>query len=339
MRPQDFPPMNTEDMEIEAAWLHLVEGLTQAEIAERRGLSPVKVHRLVQAAQKKGFVRVFMDRVPSICVKLETRLMSEFGLRSCTVVPTSGRGDMFDSLDVVGTAGARFLYGMLDSTERRIIGIGSGRTIARVVRHLPPINRPNTTFVSITGDFASMSEANPMEVVHTLMRKTGGSGYALTAPLIVDDRKDRDLFLRQRSVRDTLEKAADAEFFLIGIGHFGRNSFLDRWGLVSDADKDALDDTIVADLAGHLIGIDGKPKPCKLAERLISLNLHTLASRPVYAICCGVEKKNALKAALRSGLLDGLVVTADLAESVVSTAEPVRARSTVGRRPSSKRAG
>lgn len=313
--------MNTEDMEIEAAWLHFVAGLTQAEIAKRRGLSPVKVHRLIQAAQKKGFVRVFMDRVPSICADLETSLMNEFDLMSCTVVPTSGQSDMFGTLDVAATAGARFLYGMLDSTDQRTIGIGSGRTIASVVRHLPSINRPNTTFVSITGDFASMNEANPMEVVHTLMRKTGGSGYALTAPLIVDVKEDRDLFLRQRSVRIALEKAAGAEFFLIGIGHIGPNSFWDRWGLVSGDDRDLLDKKIVADLAGHPLDADGQPKPCELADRLISLDLAVFKSRPVYAVCCGVEKEMALKASLRSGLLEGLIVTADLAERVIANNE------------------
>jgi len=317
MKKIDVAAPSADDMEVDAAWLHFVEGLTQAEIAERRGLSRMKVHRLIQLAREKGLVRFFVERVPSDCLELESRLMERYGLTSCTVVPATGK-DMVSSLDVVAVAGARFLHGMLEPTAPRTIGIGSGRTIARVVHSLPALARPNTTFTSITGDFAELNEANPKEVVNALIRKTGGSGYALPAPLVADSPADRDLFLRQRSVAATLEAAAKADFFLIGVGHLGKNSFWDKWNLVSGTElRDLEKRRIVADIAGHLIDADGRLGDGELASRLVSIDYDALRSRPVYAVCGGVEKAQALQVVLKSGLLTGLIVTSNLAKLVL----------------------
>jgi len=76
---------NSDDIEIEAAWLYFVEGLTQAQIATRRGLSRMRVHRLIQAAQEKGYVKIFVDRVPSHCTGIENELIDRFCLTRCTI--------------------------------------------------------------------------------------------------------------------------------------------------------------------------------------------------------------------------------------------------------------
>lgn len=313
-----------DDLEVEAAWLHFVAGLTQAEIAERRGLSRMRVHRLIQAAQDKGYVRVFVDRVPSHCLDLENALIERFGLTICTVVPVEQPGTMFDSLSRVGSAAALLLHGLLEPTDERIIGIGSGRTIARMAREVPAIRRPKTTFVSVTGDFAALNEANPFEVVNALVQKTGGTGYALTAPLIVEAREDRDLFLKQAAVRRTLQMAELANFFVVGVGHVGPNSFLHSYDLVLDGDGPAdLDlDGVVADLAGHLLDADGAAVSGGLADRMLSVGADVMRDRPVYAVASGIEKADALVAALRSGYLNGVVVSSDLARAALDRAAP-----------------
>ena len=312
---------NSDDVEIEAAWLHFVEGLTQAEIAARRGLSRMRVHRLIQAAQDKGYVKVFVDRVPKHCFELEKELMERHGLTTCIVVPIDGVQTMYESLPVIGTASASFLHGMLESTEERVIGIGSGRTIAAASRYLPTINRPGTSFVSATGDFAALSNANPFEVINTLVQKTGGSGYALTAPLVLEAREDRDLFIKQRAVRRTLAMLDQASFFLIGLGHIGPNSYLESYGILEGDEARELErQDVVADVAGHLLNSKGEFISGGLADRMLSVSADVLRQRPVYMACSGLEKTAALRAALKSGLLDGLITTSDLAKAVLAKA-------------------
>lgn len=309
-----------QDQVREIAWMHYIGGLSQAEIAERRGLSRMKVHRLVQAAHDKGMVRFFVDEVTSSCLDVENRLMARYGLSSCTVAPDSGLPGMMESaIPVVAVAGAAFLLGRLEPTEPMVFGIGSGRTMAEVVRHLPVIRRRKAEFVSATGDFAALSSANPFEVINTLILRTGGSGYALTAPLVVDSEADRDLFMRQRSIRAAQEKLATASLVIGGIGHIGPGSFLQSFGLVTEAEMAELSRSgATADLLGNLLDEEGRAINTAISRRMISIDRDLLAEREVVAVVGGTEKWRATRSVLRSGFLNGIITTQALAEKVLA---------------------
>ncbi|WP_147440255.1 sugar-binding transcriptional regulator [Notoacmeibacter ruber] len=312
----------TQDQVRDVAWMHYVAGLTQAEIAKRRGLSRMKVHRLVQAALDQGIVRIFVNQVSSDCVELETKLMKRYGLSSCIVAPDTGlTHSMAGTMPVVASAGAFYLYGRLENTEPKIIGIGSGRTMAEVVRQLPSIRRPKVEFISTTGDFAALSAANPFEVINILMEKTGGGGYAFTAPLIVDTPEDRELFLRQRSVCKSREKLAEADFIFAGIGHIGPGSFFSSFGLLTEAEMAELNGQgAVADLVGNPIDEEGRFVENGIASRMLGLQRSVLRESETIVICSGTEKWRAARSALRSGCLNGFITSQSLAKRLL--AEP-----------------
>jgi len=311
--------LETADQIREIAWMHYVGGFTQAQIATRRGLSKMKVHRMVQAAHDAGIVKIFVNMVPSDCVELETRLMERFGLTSCTIVPDSEMPTTMDgTMPAVASAGASFLHGRLESTDPMVVGIGSGRTMSEVVKALPRIRRRKVEFVSATGEFAALSAANPFEVIHILIGKTEGKGFAFTAPLVVDEEEDRELFLRQRSVRRSFDHLRDATFVMIGIGHIVPGSFFQAFNLLDDAEQSELGRTgVVADLAGNLVDGDGNFVDTGIARRMLGMNRELLRSREVVAICAGLERSKAAGAALRTGCLDGFISSRTLAERIL----------------------
>ncbi|WP_306154668.1 sugar-binding transcriptional regulator [Roseovarius sp. MMSF_3281] len=313
------PDTDTNDQMREVAWMHYVGGLTQAQIATRRGLSKMKVHRLVQAAHEAGIVKIFVNNVPSDCVTLETKLIERFGLTSCTIVPDTEMPQTMDgTMPAVASAGARFLHGRLESTEPMVVGIGSGRTMSEVVKALPKIKRRRAEFISATGEFAALSAANPFEVIHTLIDKTEGKGFAFTAPLIVDDAEDRDLFLRQKSVHRSFDHLHDASFIMIGIGHIGPGSFFKAFNLLNDTEQAELGRTgVVADLAGNLVDAQGNFVHTGIALRMLGMELELLRTREVIAICAGLEKSKAARAALLTGCLDGFISSRSVAQRVL----------------------
>jgi DNA-binding transcriptional regulator LsrR (DeoR family) len=317
-------PKESENLSLAAdvAWLHLVQRLTQAEIADRRGLSRMKVHRLLQLAYENGLVRVFVDRAPSFCMDLENELISSFGLTSCMVAPDGIKGaDMFASMAAVSTAAASFLFGRMEPTEPRTVGIGSGRTMAATARALPSISRPETTFASLTGDFAVLNDANPFEVINTLTIKTGGKGHAFTAPLIVDTPEDRDLFLRQRSVAHAMNLLENADFFFTGLGHVGRNSFFESYGLLSKAELEEVRDLdVAADIAGNLLSAKGEFITGGIARRTLGIGPAALFSHELVVVAGGVEKSKAALAALRSGSVNGFITCEGVANRVLAKA-------------------
>lgn len=313
---------DTNDQIREIAWMHYIAGMTQSEIAQRRGLSKMRVHRLVQAAHEMGIVKFFVDAAPSDCVALETELIAAFGLRSCTVVPDAGLpATMAGAMPAVASAGARFLHGRLESTQKLVFGIGAGRTMSEVVRALPRIRRRKVEFLSVTGDFAALSAANPFEVIHLLIDKTGGRGYAFTAPLIVDTPEDRALFLRQRSIQTSVQRLRSADLIVLGLGHIGPGSFFQSFGLLSDSEQAELARCgVVADLAGNLLDADGRFVDNGIAQRMLGMDRDLFQNREVVAICSGMEKWQAARAALRSGHLTGLITSRGLAEKVLNAA-------------------
>lgn len=313
---------DTLDQVREIAWMHYVGGLSQAQIATRRGLSKMKVHRLVQTAQEQGIIKIFVSDVPSACVDLETRLMEKFSLSSCTVVPDTEMPQTMDgTMPAVASAGARFLHARLESTEPMVLGIGSGRTMSAVVKSLPAIRRRKAEFISVTGDFAALRGANPFEVIHTLINKTEGNGYAFTAPLIVDTEADRDLFLRQSTIRDSFKRLREASMIMIGVGHIGPGSFLQSFGLLSDAEHVEMARTgVVADLAGNLMNNEGQFVDSSIARRILGMERELLYEREVIAICAGLEKWSAARAVLRSGCLNGFISSRCVVERILNDA-------------------
>ena len=76
-------------MAARAAWLSYVGGYTQEEIAQRLGVSRVKVNRLIAEAGEAGLVRVFIEGTAAECVALEDAIAMRWGLDFCTVVPNT----------------------------------------------------------------------------------------------------------------------------------------------------------------------------------------------------------------------------------------------------------
>lgn len=307
----------------DVAWLHHIHGLSQAEIADRRGLSRMKVHRLIQLGYDSGLVRVFVDSVPTYCSELETQLIKRFGLTACMVVPDAEpEPDMFATMPAISSAAAMMLFGKLESTEPRTIGIGSGRTMAATTHALPPVRRPETSFVSLTGDFAVLNDANPFEVINTLVTKTGGKGHAFTAPLVVESREDRDLFLRQRGVSLAMDLVRNADFFFTGLGNVEKNSFLASYGLMSEEElqQQLRDLDIAADVAGNLMNSQGEFIKGGVAERMLAVNREELFAHPLIIVGGGSEKARAMLAALRSGCVNGVVTNEGVARSVLKEA-------------------
>ena len=85
---------NDRGLAARAAWLSFIGGYTQEEIAQKLGLSRVKINRLIAEATEAGLVRVFVEGNDAECVALEDRIAAHWKLDFCTVSPTVGEGPL-----------------------------------------------------------------------------------------------------------------------------------------------------------------------------------------------------------------------------------------------------
>jgi deoxyribonucleoside regulator len=65
----------------------------------------------------------------------------------------------------------------------------------------------------------------------------------------------------------------------------------------------------VGDISGHYFDIHGRPIQCEVADRIMALPWKDFKQqKDVVAIACGLDKRFALVGALRTGVLNRLII-------------------------------
>lgn len=309
-----------------AAWLSHIGGQTQSQIAQRLGISPAKAHRLIALAHSQGLVRVFIDGVPTECLELEMRLASHFGLDNCIVAPSVGdEGDAAAGFLPVGVAAARLLHGLIEGSGPLLIGVGKGRSLAAMVNNLPPLDRPDLKFVSVSGSLTRNLAANPFDVVHRLVERTGGEGYFLPVPYIAASEEEKALLLAQKSVQDLISLARKAEIFVIGIGAVVGDAHVRQVGMVGEPEwRELRSKGAVGDVMGSFVDTNGAPVVAEINRRTLGLSIDDLRGRRVIAVAGGFGKADAVVGALRTGVITDLVLGESVARQMAATLDPPR---------------
>jgi DNA-binding transcriptional regulator LsrR (DeoR family) len=76
---------------------------------------------------------------------------------------------------------------------------------------------------------------------------------------------------------------------------------------------------VVADISGVFVTCDGEPVQSRITDRIIAINAKQMdAIDEVIAIAYGMPKVPAVRAAVRSGLVNGLVTHSPLAQALLA---------------------
>ncbi|MCF3947124.1 sugar-binding transcriptional regulator [Acidiphilium sp. AL] len=304
-QPSSKPAHDDAELATRAAWLYYEASLTQAEISTELRVPPAKVQRLIARALRDGLVRILIEGDMAGCITLERELIARHGLDFCRVVPALPGANLFSGL---GRAAASYLHGVFEKRQHRIVGIGHGRTLAAAVEHLPRIDCPDLTVVSVLGGVPRRVGANPFDVVHALAEKTGAAAYFLPVPFYANDEGDRAVLLRQRGVSETLRIAEEASLFVLGVGEVREAAYLCESGMILPEEiARAQRDGAIAEAFGTFYDRDGKPVATDLHHRVIAVAPEAMRGRDVLAVAGGAEKAAAIRAMLKTSLPTALI--------------------------------
>jgi len=306
-------------MAARAAWLSYVGGYTQEEIAGRLGVSRVKVNRLIADAIAAGLVRVFIEGTAAECVALEDAITSRWGLQFCTVVPNVDEDAL--PLRSLSTAGAHYLTVVLDRREAELIGLGHGRTLAEVVRHLPRIPRPEVRFVSLLGSLTRHAAANPFDVIHNLTEITGAESYFMPAPFFADSIEDKRVLMAQKGLKDVFALARAAKLHIVGIGEVGPKAHMLATGTITAEEFRQLERAgAVGEVLGQFLDARGRPVEADINQRAVAVQLAEIKGTRIVAIAGGRTKTRAIAAVLESRVVTGLITDETTAKAIVQHA-------------------
>jgi DNA-binding transcriptional regulator LsrR (DeoR family) len=309
---------------IRAAWLSYIGGHTQGQIADRLNISQAKVHRLIAEALSRGLVKVFVQGEPADCLALEDALTRQFGLKRCVVAPDLASGEVGSAQQVfasIGSAAARQLHHELACRNIKVVGVGKGRSLAAMVERLPRVQRPDLKIVSVSGSLTRNLAANPLDIVMRLADQTAGAGYFLPVPYLAKSVDEKAVLQGQESIGSMLALARQADLVLIGIGSLDGDAHLRQVGMIADAEwADLKAHGAVGDLMGSFINAEGQPVASPVNQLSVGLGFQDLGGKQVIAVAGGLHKAAAILAALRTGILTGLITDERTAAEIVKLA-------------------
>ena len=294
------------DLCVRAAWLHYGAGLTQGEVAKRLGIPSVKAHRLIAKANKNGLIKVSIDGEIGECVRLEEQICARYGLKLCEVAPELD--DEALPLRTLSLAGSRYLRLALEQGRHELIGLGHGRTLAACVEALPRMSLEKVAFVSLLGGLTRRFATTPFDVIHRLAERTGAEAFVLPLPFFANSVEDRAVLFGQRGISQVVEMGIAATLRLVGIGTLEADAYTLSTGMVEREEfESARRAGAAGEILGHMFNAAGKRIESDLSARTLSMDVAAIGKRATVAIAGGSSKVKAIKAALASGLLHGLI--------------------------------
>jgi DNA-binding transcriptional regulator LsrR (DeoR family) len=311
------PMSSTEaaDAQVQArvAWYYYVGGMTQQQIANRLGLTRLRVNRIVGQARSEGLVRIEIKLPLASCVALEERLKARYALDDVTVVPSVP--DPAIQQQMIGEAAGI----MLDPLLRPDIGIGVGwgKTLHMAVRSLTARRLAGSWVTALMGGLTRGSGANTFEVATEFARTLGADCYYVPAPIYVPSVESRSTLLTHYGLADVMRRAREGDIALVAAGDLSGRSLLAATSLVVENLTGLKAAGAVGDLLGSFLDEYGRVVDHPLNARVMALPLDELRAYPTSILASGGEHKlPIIRAVLNARYVRRLVTDEIVAEAL-----------------------
>jgi lsr operon transcriptional repressor len=301
--------------EARVAWLYFMEGLTQADIAQKLGMTRLRVNRMLVEARASGLVSITLNSRFASCIELEQNLVNEFALKGAVIIPTPDEPSLIPVL--LGQATAEYLSGLLETSRVSGLGVGWGATLRETIRNMRSGRYPDLCVNSMMGGLTHGLELNTFETASSLANLLNAECQYLAAPIYAGSPESRDIILAQDVFRETFERIATNDIAVLSIGDLTARSLLIRYGLPRDVTTEELVSRgAVGDIMGQFYDESGRVIDHPLNRRAIALPLHDLSRIPTVILASGGRNKTrALAGALKARLASIIICDENTARS------------------------
>ncbi|MFC7396415.1 sugar-binding transcriptional regulator [Chelatococcus sp. GCM10030263] len=297
-----------EQIRVRAAWLYYMEGLTQAEIADRLKMTRLRANRLLMEARASGLVSITLTSRLESCVRLEQELVATCGLREAVVVPTPSDDGLVPAL--VGRATGEFISRFLEEEEVSGFGVGWGATLRETIRNVRPGSRPGMRVTSMMGGLTYGIELNTFEIASELARRWNAECHYLAAPIYAGTPQSRDTIVAQDVFEEAFARIRATDVAVLSVGDLTDRSLLVRYGLPRDVNIAELEAAgAVGDITGQFVDQSGRPIAHPINARAIALPLDELAKIPTVVLASGGINKARIIAAMLRARIAAVLVT------------------------------
>lgn len=297
---------NRLDDAARAGWLYYVAGRTQDEIATVMGISRQSAQRLVSLAMSERLIKVRLDHPIAACLEAAAGLRDKYGLKHVEVVP-SDPGSTSTTVGIA-EAGAAEIERWLKSPEPQVLAIGTGRTLKAAVDQLPPMECPQHRIVSLTGNIGLDGSAAYYNVIFSMADAVKARHFPMPLPVLAASAEEREVLHSQSLVQVALKLGAEANVAFVGVGELGPDAPLCQDGFLAQEEMAGLTKVGAAgEICGWMFDYDGALLSGSFNERVASVPLPPRDKASVIGLAKGRRKYEALRAAVKGGIINGLI--------------------------------
>jgi len=314
------PAARSSDILVRAARMYYLEGMSQSAVAVALGVSRSNVSRVLASAREQGVVEIRIHDPGSRFAAdstLADQLQQAFPVTRAVVVEPS-RG--VSAVEAVAFAAAEYVEEHLSDIHR--LGLSWGSTVGKFVEAIEPKHlRADFAVVPLMGGMPTLDTRPAGNVtIQALARKCGVSAQRLYAPAVVESRQTHAALIRESAIAAALQRAAEVDFAVVGIGAAGVHSsrhILEAMRLSDDELRLVAASELGGDVCGRFVDVWGAPLGPPTSERVIGISFQQLLDLPrVLGMAAGQEKAQGVLSVLRSGVLDIVVLDATVAREV-----------------------
>lgn len=298
-----------------AARLYYLEDRSRVDIAAELGVSRFKVARMLEKARDLGIVTISVELPDEIDPELSIRLRNAFGLiRSVVVMPPSESSEAIRRS--IGAAAATLLQEIVTTSD--LLGFTAGRTLDEATQLLG--NLPECDVVAL-GGIAGPVREHGVEIVRRVARASGGESYPIFAPMLMQDEATADALRADPLIRDAYTRFDRVTKGVVAIGSWNPpDSQLYDSAEHAGIAGELVARGVVGEVVGALFDRDGNVD-ATLDHRSLAITTEQLRRIPeVIGVAGGLSKAEAIRAALKAGLVTSLVTDAVTARALLADA-------------------
>lgn len=311
--------MSVSDHElIKIVSMYYEEGMTQAAIAKARGVSRSLIAKYLKDARERGIIEVVIKSESIYTTHLERQLEQQFHLKEAIVVDTSGlKTD--DIKKRVSQQAALHLKHIIDDYQH--IGISWGNTLRHMVDAFPYVNCPEAEVISLIGGLSDdYFDIQSNQLSYDLARKMRCKAKYLYAPALVSNQGILKELANNQAIQHVLEEGKHVDLALVGLSSLAQEQNMRRIGYIDDEAYRQLEmQGARGVINSRFYDVNGNELDNSINRSVLGMTLEDIqAIDNVMTVVYGDEKSEAVRIALSAGLVNTLVTTNTIAETIIS---------------------
>jgi len=309
--------------------LYYEDGMNQKEIGDYLGVSRSSVLRMLQNGKDRGIVTIELHNPASFNYgELERKLENLYGFKDVVIVEESALDSKSEAASLIFGQAADYLYGLLREGYR--IGVTMGHTLDNVLQTNKTYQKfDNLLCVPIVGGISQGAtdglDVQGNEIARRFTDKFGGKYIQFLSPAMFSDKRILDTFLQEKAVNFIFDEFKKIDIAVVGIGvPKGDDHTLIKAGYATSKElKELAAQGAVGDITLQFFDENGSTERFhSFNDRVAAISMDVFKKIPLrIGIASGEKKVEAVKGAIKGGLINILITNAECARELVREAE------------------